>query len=336
MNGWVLLKRVSLRRRMAVGVLALVSVLASSVAAQAQLLFPPFPTETNTYGDQLVYFYDLRPARTTFLTVGNPSASAVVLEIVFYSQSLERLAEEVSVLPAFGARVVDPGQSEGLPGTSGLIVMTPITSEVDHTPIVPPRPLVGGFSIVNLTLGAGTGGNPFGRLATNRTGAALESRAAPGATVNGVNVAYQNILPSSPGGGRSSLTFPVYFNPNTLSPADQDGNRLFFASFADRYAAPVGPQGAARFNIVPDPVETQATFYDASGGAPLLVTTLTVSGVRFETLQGLAGDTAFTSSGRFEISYPLAGLADSDNFFGMASQSLGTFAIGQRLVPTDF
>jgi hypothetical protein len=63
---------------------------------------------------------------------------------------------------------------------------------------------------------------------------------------------------------------------------------------------------------------------------------LTVSGVRFETLQSLAGATPFASSGRFEISYPLAGLTNADNFFGMASQSLGTFAIGQRLVPTDF
>ena len=58
-----------------------------SVTAQAQLLFPPFPTETNTYGDQLIYFYDLRPARTTFLTVGNPSAKwRRSRSIVFYSQ----------------------------------------------------------------------------------------------------------------------------------------------------------------------------------------------------------------------------------------------------------
>jgi len=321
---------------MTVSALALVSVLTSSVIAQAQLAFQPFPTEINTYGDQLIFFYDVRPARTTFLTVGNTSASDVVLEIVFYSQSLERITEQVVVLPAFGASVLDPGQRQGVPGTAGLVVMTPVTSEVDHTPIVPPRPLVGGFSIVNQTLGAGTGGNPFGRLALNRTGADLETRGSPGATVDGVNVVYQNALPSSPSGGRSSLTFPVYFNPNTLSPADQDGNRLFFASFSDQYAAPVGPLGAARFNIIPDTVETQATFYDASGGAPLLVTALTVSGVRFETLQGLAGGTPFTSSGRLEITYPLAGLSDSDNFFGMASQSLGTFAIGQRLVPTDF
>ncbi len=343
MHGSVALKGVSLRRRLTVSVLALVSVLASSFTAQAQLTFQPFPTELNTYGDQLIYFYDLRPDRTTFLTVGNTSASDVVLEIVFYSQSLQRITEQVVVLPAFGARVVDPGQSQGVAGTAGLVVMTPITSEVDNTPIVPPRPLVGGFSIVNQTLGAGTGGNPFGRLALNRTGADLETRGEPGATVDGLTVVYQNALPASPcldplvpACGRSSLTFPVYFDPNTLSPADQDGNRLFFASFSDQYAAPVGPKGALRFNIIPDPVETQATFYNASGGAPLLTTVLTVSGVRFETLQGLAGETPFTSSGRLEITYPFAGLSNSDNFFGMASQSLGTFAIGQRLVPTDF
>jgi hypothetical protein len=336
MNGSVPSKGASSRRRMAVSALALVSLLASSITAQAQLLFPPFPTETNTYGDQLVYFYDVRPARTTFLTVGNPSGSAVLLEIVYYSQGLERITEQVVTLPALGSTVLDPGQSQGVANTAGLAVMTPIVSEADHTPIVPPRPLVGGFSIVNQTLGAGTGGNPFGRLALSQTGADLERRAEPGATVNGVNVRYQNIAPSTPFDGRSSLTFPVYFNPNTLSPPQLDGNRLFFASFADRYFATIGPGGAPRFNITPDPVDTTATFFSSSGGAPLLVTTLTVSGVRLETLQGLAGDVQFTSGGRLDISYPLPGLTSSDNFFGMASQSLGTFAIGQRLVPTDF
>lgn len=316
--------------------LALASVLASSVTARAQLLFPPFPTETNTYGDQLIYFYDARPDRTTFLTVGNPGATDVLTEMVFYSQSLVRLTEQVVTLPAFGSTVLDPGQTQGVAGTAGLVVITPITSDADHTPIVPPRPLVGGFSIVNLILGAGTGGNPFGRLALSQTGADLERRAAPGAAVNGVNVRYQNIAVSTFDDGRSSLTFPVYFNPNTLAPPGVDGNRLFFASFSDQYFATIGPGGAPRFNIVPDPVDTQATFYSSSGGTPLLVTTLTVGGVTLETLQGISGNFQFPSGGRLEIAYPLAGLTNNDNFFGMASQSLGTFAIGQRLVPTDF
>lgn len=239
-------------------------------------------------------------------------------------------------LPAAGSTVLDPGQAQGVAGTAGLVVITPITSDADHTPIVPQRPLVGEFSIVNLTLGAGTGGNPFGRLALSQTGADLERRAAPGAAVNGVNVRYQNIAPSTPGGGRPSLTFPVYFNPNTLSPPGVDGNRLFFASFSDQYFALLGPGGAPRFNIVPDSVDTLATFYASSGGTPLVTTTLTVSGVKLETLQGVSGNFQFPSGGRLEISYPLPGLTSDDNFFGMASQSLGTFAIGQRLVPTDF
>ena len=60
---------------------------------------------------------------------------------------------------------MDPTSEGAVAGNGGLATVTPIMSETDHTPVVPPRPLVGGFTIVNTELGAGFGDNAFGRLA---------------------------------------------------------------------------------------------------------------------------------------------------------------------------
>lgn len=316
----------------------LLCVTTAAPIAQAQPTFRNLTPEANTSGDQLVFFYDARPNRTTFLTVGNTTGAGVVLEVAFFSQTLQRVAEQVFVLPTGGAKVIDPTAISGVPTTAGLAFVTPIMSEVNHTPVVPNRPLVGGFTIVNTALGSGTGGNPFGRMAVPI--ATLNSqvpRGAPGAVVDGVALFYQLILPTARADGKPSLTLPVYFNPATLAPPDQDGNRLFFASFVDQYAAPVGPNGEARFNIGPVlvPVTAQASFFGATDGLLIATVPVAVPGVRFDSLQGISNGVALTSSGRLEILFPgRSGVYE--NFFGMASQSLGTFAVGQPFVPIDF
>ncbi len=131
------------------------------------------------------------------------------------------------------------------------------------------------------------------------------------------------------------MTLPVYFNPATLAPPDQDGNRLFFAAFQDQYNAPVGPNGAGRFHVVPVAVNALASFFGSNDGQLIGTVPATVSGVRFDTLQGLSNGLPLTSSGRLEIVYP-GRSGGSQNFFGMASQSLGTFAVGQPFVPLVF
>ncbi len=294
--------------------------------------------EPSRVGDQLLFPYDARENRTTFLLVGNPNAEAVVAEIVFHAQPLTaRLAEDTLTIPAGGVRVIDPtGGFSGVSGNVGLAIVTPIVSESDHTPVLHAEPLTGGFTIVNLVLGAGFGQNPFGRLAVDATGVRVAP--APGATtvVDGATIAYQTVTPPmSPrasGSESPTLTVPVYFNPETLSPALDDGNRLIFASLFDDYAAPVGPGGAARFTVKPASQFVTVKIIDRSGTLLLGDGTTIVGGVTLHDLAGLAGDVALTEPGRVEFQMiPPSGAS----VFGLFGQAIGTFAVGQRLPPLD-
>lgn len=304
--------------------------------AQAQATFEGLPTAPGTSGDQLLYFYDQRPNRTTFFTVGNTQpTTGVTVEIVFYSQNFDtRLAETVIVIPGGGATVVDPASFAGVPGNGGLATVTPIVSETDHTPVVPPRPLVGGFTIVNLQLGAGFGDNAFGRLALQGPpGPGLAQRGAVGAAVDGASVSYQNFQPLT--GVDAGLTLPVYFNPNTLAPADQDGNRVLLAAFNDAYGAPVGPGSSPRFNLAAITNGALVNFYNSGNGQKVVTNRpAPVTGVEFESLQSLSGNASFTSSGRLDFTLGAFNNAN-ESFFGTSSQSLGTFAGAQRLIPVD-
>lgn len=267
-------------------------------------------------GDQLIYVYDARTDRVPFLTIANPSNDTISVEVVFYDQGLSSLGGGVLTLTSAANQVVDPTTAFGgvANGQAGLAVFTPVVSAEDRTPIVPGEPLVGGFTLANVALGSGFGGNPFGRLAVTGSGA----RATAGSTVDGGSVAYETFEPGI-------LTVPVYFNPQSLAPPEIDGNRVFLASFGDVYGASFTIQAAAQ-NLT-------ATYFDGSG-VQLGQSGVEVNGLLLSDLEALAG-TALNSSGKVFFS----GASDSANLFGLFSQSLGTFASGQlmpaaNIVPT--
>lgn len=293
-------------------------------------LLAPAPPEAGTVGDQLLFFYDARPGRTTFLSVGNPNPAAALLEVVFYDQALAtRLAEQVLEVPAHGARVLDPTLIAGVPGHAGLAAVTPIVTADDHRPLVLQRPLVGGYTVANVALGAGFGQNPFGRLAVaGGTGARDDvPRAGPGTVVDGQTVRFQTI---QPGTTAPSLVVPAHFNPAALAPPEQDGNRLVLAAFRDAYDAAVGPGGASRFTLEPVARDLSVSLFDDEGTAVVSAGALAVSGVRLDTLQGLAGGAVLDRPGYVELTLadpPAAG----EGFLGLFGQALGTFAVGQRL-----
>jgi hypothetical protein len=114
-----------------------------------------------------------------------------------------------------------------------------------------------------------------------------------------------------------------------------DGNRVLLAAFRDEYAAPVGPGNAARFNLRSITNSSLVTFY-ASGNGQRIVTNrqVSIAGVELDSLQSLSGLDTFPSGGRLELT---VGNFNSplESLFGAFSQSLGTFAGGQRLVPVD-
>lgn len=295
-----------LRRGIGATLAALALLAAGRANAQSTVTVP------GVSGDQLIYFYDARTNRVPFLTVANPAATPVVIEVAFYPATLaSRLGEAVFTLPGGGNLVIDPTSSEvaggAASGNAGLAVITPIASTGDSQPVVPPEPLTGGYTLANLQLAAAFGENPYGRLAVGSNG----QRASTGAEVDGNAVRYQRFTPSV-------LMVPVYFNPQDLAPADQDGNRVILAAFNDSYGA--------QFDVTALN-DTPAALFCDTGGFEAAIGEAAVSGVLSTSLQAIAGDATLGSSGKLFLDVN----AGSGNVLGIYAQSLGTFAAGQRM-----
>ena len=280
--------------------------LAAQVGAQTTVTVP------GTSGDQLIYFYDARTDRVPFLTVANPAATPVVVEVAFYPANLSsRLGESVFTLPGGGNIVIDPTSSSvaggAAAGNAGLAVVTPIASTGDAQPVVPPQPLTGGYTLANLQLAAAFGENPYGRLAVGSNG----NRATAGAEVDGNAVKYQRFTPTV-------LMVPTYFNPQDLAPPAQDGNRVIVAAFNDSYGA--------EFNVTALADTAAALFCDGEG-FEAAVGSAAVNGVLVSNLQEIAGGATLNSSGKLFLDVN----AGNGNVLGIFAQSLGTFAAGQRM-----
>lgn len=262
-------------------------------------------------GDQLLFLYDARSSRVSFLSLANPASEPLYLRVTFYDDSLdEELAAETIWLPSAGNTVIDPTSfaGGGANGNAGLVVVTPVEGVDATRPIVPPEPIVGGFTLANVDLGAGFGQNPFARRAVVEEG----GLAAPGSIVDGTEVFYQRFAPGI-------LTIPVYFNPADLESPERDGNRILLAAFGDDY------EGG--FGIVPRSIPMRSTFFDADG-LRIASEENPFSGVLLADLQSLAGPTDLDgSSGKVYLEVPLA----EGSVFGLFSQSLSTYAAGQRL-----
>jgi hypothetical protein len=129
--------------------------------------------------------------------------------------------------------------------------------------------------------------------------------------VDGSTVSYQRLTPAT-------VVIPGYFNPTQLADPANDGNRVILAAFSDHYGSP--------FQIGASSASLQAAFYD-NVGAPVASTSVNVNGVRLASLQELAAPVALNSSGKVV----LKANGVEGNLLGLFSQSLGTFASGQRM-----
>ena len=300
--------KTGVRSRVLVGAAALLATVGLAAQAGAQATVPV----PGTSGDQLIYFYDARTDRVPFLTVANPAATPVVIEVAFYPANLSsRLGESVFTLPGGGNIVIDPTSSSvaggAAAGNAGLAVVTPIASASDSQAVVPPQPLVGGYTLANLQLAAAFGENPYGRLAVGSNG----NRATAGAEVDGNAVKYQRFTPTV-------LMVPTYFNPQDLAPPAQDGNRVIVAAFNDSYGA--------EFNVTALSDDAAALFCD-NEGFEAAVGSAAVNGVLVSSLQEIAGSATLNASGKLFLDVN----AGNGNVLGIFAQSLGTFAAGQRM-----
>lgn len=302
---------------------------APAARAQTTVLTP------GASGDQLIFLYDATGNRTPFIAVSNFAPAPVIVETAFYGgASLGFITREVATIPARGnLPVIDPGDAArfpGVKGTAGLVVVTPIVSATDPRPIVPPAPsldpaagsLFGGFTLANLDLGAAFGQNPLARLAVDASGA----RASAGSLVDGVSVQFQRFAPDV-------LTVPFYFNPTTLSDPAKDGNRILLAAFTDTYSntgfriAPTTP-GFSFDYVMEDSSGTTLvnTFSDVGRTDPIAV-----DGVLFTNLQTLAGSVPLTTQGKVAFVASTSPIPSTVNVFGLVSQAVGPFAVGQIL-----
>jgi len=285
-------------------VLAILFFVAAPAQAQTTVEVP------SATGDQLVFFYDARTDRVPFLTVGNPGAAAVTVQIAFYPQNLgSRLGASVRSIAGLGNLVINPTEEAGgvANGQSGLAVVTPIVSDADTRPIVPEAPLMGGYTIANTAVGAGFGENPMGRRAVTSTG----QSAAVGSMVDGQSVLYQRFAPNV-------LMIPTYYNPTTLDPPESDGNRVTLIAFNDQYGS--------EFDVTAHSVTTLVTVLGTDGDQ-VAFTSLQVNSVLLTDLQQIAGSATLSSSGKvfFEMD------VGSGNVFGIFSQSLAAFGAGARM-----
>src|SRR5262249_26434780 len=176
-------------------------------------------------------------------------------------------------------------------------------------------------------LGAGFGQNPFGRLALRRsTGRRASAGTVFGVGPEGKETAYQEIEPRA-------IVMPFFFNPKTLSPPEIDGNRILIAAFCDVYRFK-DPNQLGHFDLRPIPnFAFDSTAFLSSAGLQLVNVggSPAVTGVLSTPPQELAGAVELTGSGKVGFQLPDRDPNCRRNVFGLASQSLGTFAVGQTM-----
>lgn len=270
-----------------------------------------------TSGDQLLFVYDATEQRVPFLVVSNLADAAVRIEVAWYAQALDRRhATQLMLLPGGGNAIFDPSRVDGVSGNAGLAVVTTVRRTGDPMPVVGPSPqgagngpLFGGFTLADRATGAGFGQNPLGRRAVDANG----RRPAPGAVVDGSAVRYQTFAP----GG---LALPFYFDPS----GDGLTNRVILATFEDQY-------GEDGFRIVPASTEYRYEVLDSAATPVHVVDSFTVAGLTFETVQGLGPPAGLVASGKMLFSDLSAGDDPNRNQFGLMTQALGTFSVGQRM-----
>ena len=299
------------------------------VGDAAETRFPGAITRPATRGDQLIFFYDTRPGFTTFLSLRSTGASALPVQMLFYGPDMGTPFVHTATIPVVPGHAGGPGVggtltldvgalgSSGLPAEAGIVFVTAV--DESGAPLVT-RALTGSFTIANLQTGSAWGSVAARAPSPSEhdaVGSRPEKVPSPdrGTIIDGTSVLLPPIQPSA-------ADLPVYFNPDSLAPAELGGNQIIFVTFEDVVGVPYGAKritteweiAAVRDTGVPieaDPVET-------GGIAVTDLVSLLGSGAR-----GARGSITFNAE-------PSAKRMTRLVFF---TQSLGTFGTGY-LLPT--
>ena len=309
--------------------LALLTIL--SPLAHAQTRFPGAITRPASRGDQLIFFYDARDGFTTFVNLRSTGASAIPVQILLYGPNLDAPFVHPVTIPVGpgsageagvgGTLTIDIGglRANGLPAQAGVAFVTAVDDA--GAPIVT-RVLTGSFTVANLQTGSAWGAVAAARSAvrveaTDPDLPCTERIEAPtrGTVIDGTSILLPPIQPSA-------ADLAVYYNPDSLAPAEAGGNQVIFVTFEDAVGVPyAATRGATEWTL--DAVRDV--------GVPIKTKPLATSGVAVTDLVTLLGSGARGQRGSiiFEADPSPKRLTRLVYF----TQTLGTFGTGY-LLPT--
>jgi hypothetical protein len=268
----------------------------------------------DSFGDQVIYYYDARPDFTTFLALRNGSDADLTINVQFYGGStFGTPVTRVVTLAGGRSTVIDAGslRSEGLPALPGMAIATAV-NELGQGIVT--AALTGNFTVANLLTGSAFGAAAAARSAVNGAGNVLDIGA-----VIGVDGTLQRLRPSS-------ALLAAYYDPATLAPVSASGNQLIFINFQDTYDPAIAPTysavtGTTNWSL-------RAT---TSNGLVFPETTFTASGVTVTDLASVLGAGVNGSGGGISF-FADAGSSQPNRLIYFA-EALGTFGTGYLLPP---
>lgn len=291
--------------------------------AEAAVMVTSIATERpDGQGDQLVFFYDARDGRTSYVTVRHAAPQSLpqlTVRVIFYSGGFSLPFTRDLELEPGELRILDVGalRDEGLPGQPGMAIATAI--DPTGAPIVT-RALTGNFTVANLQTGSGWGAAAAARSAINTGVGEISDAVAPpgtfpaaGTVIDGTVVALRPIQPHE-------LDLAAYYAPDQLAPAAEGGNQLVFLSFADVAGTPYAAQPAST---------SWALSARRNDGSLLADTSYGVSGVVVTDLAAVLGPQVNATGG--SIRFAANGTAERISRLVFFAEALGTVGTGYML-----
>lgn len=263
--------------------------------------------ESSGFGDQLLYFWDGRDGFTTFMAVRNLGDDTLTMELQLYGPDLDEPFTEIAAIPPHGAEIFDVQElaGRGLETEYGLAVAHAVGPS--NEPLVS-RALVGSFTVANLATASAWGATATARIAVHLDGG--ETVLPPrGDVIDGESVLLRAIRPES-------VVLPLYFDPDSLDPAELDGNQMVFLSFNDEPGVPYRPSPRAT---------TWDIYAHKADGTALSPPPWTSEGVAITDVVTLLGEEARGSSGSATLRASTGGAYNRIIFF---TQSLANFGTG--------
>lgn len=267
-------------------------------------------TRSSGFGDQLLYFWDGREGFTTFLAVRNLGSEDLTIEMQLYGPDLGEPFSDIVSVPARGAEIFDIQElrERGLDTDFGLAVAHAIGPSGE--PVVS-QALAGSLTVANLSTSSAWGATATARIAVELDGG--ETQLPPtGDVIDGENVLLRAVRPES-------VVLPLYFDPDSLDPAELDGNQIVFLTFNDEPGIPF--RATARGT-------TWAIEAHKSDGTPLSSADWTSEGVVVSDIVSVLGEESRGSAGSATLRTVAGGAYNRILFF---TQSLANFGTGVLL-----